>query len=60
MLRSFYDFIKTYIDDIINFSRILIKHFEHLRKLFILFREYRINFNFIKSFLEYSFVILFN
>ena len=60
MLKSFQDFIKIYIDDIIIFFRILIKHFKYLRKFFILFRERRINLNFKKSFCEYSFVTLFN
>ena len=60
MLKSFYNFVKIYINNIIAFSRILTKYFEYLRKFFILFRERRVNFNFNKSFLEYSFVILFN
>ena len=58
MLKPFRDFVKAYIDDMIAFSRILIKHLKHLWKIFILFRERRVSLNFKKSFLEYSSMIL--
>ena len=43
----------------IIFSKTLLKHLNHFKKMFILFRQRRINLNFKKSFLNYSFMILF-
>ena len=59
ILKSIREFVKAYMNDIIVFSKTLSKHLNHLRKMFILFRQKRINLNPKKSFLSYSFVILF-
>ena len=53
------EFVKVYINDMIVFSKTLLKHLNHLKKKFTLFRQKRINFNFKKSFLNYFFVIFF-
>ena len=58
MLKSFKKFIKTYVDNIIIYSRILIEHVIHLIKIFDLFRIKRINLAFIKSYLKYSSITL--
>ena len=41
----------------IVFSKTLSEHLNHLRKMFIFFRQKKINLNFKKSFLDYFFVI---
>ena len=60
ILKSFKKFIKTYVDDIIIYSRILIEHVIYLIKIFDLFRVKRINLAFIKFYLKYSSIILLN
>ena len=59
IFRFIREFVKAYINDMIVFSKTLSKHMNHLRKMFTLFRQRRINLNLKKSFLNYSFVILF-
>ena len=58
IFKSIRDFARVYVNDMIAFSKTLSQHFEHLRKMFSLFRERRINFNFKKLFLKYPFVTL--
>ena len=60
LLRSYKQFAKTYVNDIIVHFKILQKHLKHLRTLFQMFRTKRINLIVTKSFLAYSFVILLN
>ena len=43
----------------IIFSKTLLKHLNHFKKMFILFRQRKINLNLKKLFLNYFFVILF-
>ena len=59
MLRSYRDFSRVYMNDIIIFSKILKKHIAHLRQIFQLFASKRVNLTFNKSFLSYSFIMLF-
>ena len=58
MLRSFKNFIKTFVNNIIIFSRTLQKHLGHLRQIFELFRIKRVSLSSIKLFIDYSSVIL--
>ena len=58
MLRSFKNFAKIFVNDIIIFSRILQKHLSHLRQIFELFRSKRVSLSPIKSFINYPSVIL--
>ena len=58
MLRFCKNFIKTYVNDIIIYSRIFEKHFVHLRQLFDFFRQKRVNLISTKSYLKYSFIML--
>ena len=60
MLRSCKNFIKTYVNDIITYSRIFKKHMSHFRQLFNFFRQKRVNLISIKLYLKYSFIILLN
>jgi hypothetical protein len=48
-----YSWIKTYIDDVIVFSKSLKKHFDHLSQLFALFQELNITLKAKKTYLEY-------
>ena len=56
-LRSFKNFVKVYIDDLIMFSKNFDLHFMHFRKLFQLLRELKIIINSKKTFLNYLNVI---
>lgn len=58
MLRSYWKFIRAYIDDIIIFSLILKNHLQHLQDVFDLFRAWRVSLISNKSFLSYSLIIL--
>ena len=58
IFRFIREFVKVYINDMIAFSKTLSEHINHLRKMFILFRQRRISLNLKKLFLGYSFVIL--
>ena len=58
LLRSYKQFAKTYVDDIIVHFKILQKHLKHLRTLFQMFRTKRINLVVTKSFLAYFSVTL--
>ena len=60
MFRSFKDFIKVYVDNIIIYSRILIEHVIYSNKIFDLFRDKRVSLAFIKFYLKYSSIILLN
>ena len=57
ILRLIREFVKAYINNIIVFLKTLSEHLNHFGKMFIFFRQKRINLNFKKSFLGYSFVI---
>ena len=58
LLRSYKQFVKTYVNDIIVHFKILRKHLKHLRTFFQMFRTKRISLAVTKSFLAYFFVIL--
>ena len=58
ILRFYKYFVKIYIDDIIIFNRTLKKHLKHLRIIFELFRNKKVNLFLIKSFFDYSFITL--
>ena len=58
ILRSYRDFSRVYMNDIIVFSKTLKKHIAHLRQIFQLFANKRDNLTFNKSFLNYSFIML--
>ena len=58
ILRSLKNFIKAFVDDIIVFSRILSKYLSYLRQIFELFRQRRVSLLSIKSFIDYSLIIL--
>lgn len=60
MLKFYKNFAKTFVDDIIIFSRILTKHFIYLTQIFEFFRNKRINLSFIKLFIDYFSITLFN
>ena len=60
MLRSYREFSKIYINDIIIFFKTFNEHVKHLRQIFRLFQQKRVNLTFIKSFLNYSFITLLN
>ena len=53
LLRLFKKFIKDYVDDIVIFSRTLLKHISHLRQVFALFKRVKVILKLFKSFLEY-------
>ena len=48
------------MNDIIIFFKILDEYVKHLRQIFQLFQQKRVNLIFIKSFLNYSLIILLN
>ena len=58
LLRSYKQFVKTYVDDIIIHFKILQEHLKHLRTFFQMFRTKRISLVATKSFLAYFFVTL--
>ena len=60
IFRSYKNFVKIYVDDIIMHSRILIKHLKNLRQMFELFRLKKVNLTSIKCFLNFSLIILLN
>ena len=60
LLRSYKQFAKTYVNDIIVHFKILQKHLKHLRTLFQMFRIKRISLAITKFFLTYSSVTLLN
>ena len=60
LLRSCRTFVKTYVNDIIIFSKILHEHIEHLRQMFQFFKKRRVSLTFNKSFIDYSFIQLLN
>ena len=60
LLRSYKQFVKTYVNDIIIHFKILQKHLNHLRTFFQMFKIKRISLIVTKFFLIYSFVTLLN
>ena len=60
LLRSYKQFAKAYVNDIIIHFKILQKHLKHLRTFFQMFRIKRISLAVTKSFLAYSSVTLLN
>ena len=60
MLQSYKNFIKTFVNNIITYSRIFKKHFVHLCQLFDFFRQKRVNLISNKLYLKYSFIMLLN
>ena len=59
-LRSYKDFVKIYIDDLVVFSSIFEMHFIHLRKLFQLLLKLKMIINLKKTFFNYSNITLFD
>ena len=59
MLRFYREFFRVYMNDIIIFSKILKKHVVHFKQIFRLFINKRVNLISNKSFLNYSFIMLF-
>ena len=58
-LKSFKNFVKVYIDDLIIFSKNFELHIKHFRKLFQLLKKLKIIINLKKTFLNYLNVIFF-
>ena len=54
ILRSFRNFAKIYINDVMIFSKTKKKHLKHLRQIFEIFKHNNISINSFKSFLSYS------
>ena len=59
MLR-FYNFVKTYIDNIIIYFNILNEYISHLWIIFELFRQKKMSLILTKSFLDYFSITLLN
>ena len=60
IFRSHKFVICCYIDDIVIFSKILKNHLKHLNTVFNLFDKMRITFKEVKTYLDYSSIILLN
>ena len=60
ILRIYKVFIKTYVNDIVIFNRILKKHVSHFRQIFQLLNFYNIRLLFKKSYLDYFIIALLN
>ena len=60
ILRIYKIFVKTYVDDIVVFNRILKKHVNYLRQIFQLLNLYDIRLSFKKSYFDVFFVALLN
>ena len=60
LLRKFRRFVRVYVNDIVIFSKIIVEHIIHLRKIFNMFRRNNISIKFNKIFLNYLFVQLLN
>ena len=53
VLRLYKQFVKTYINDIVIFSKLLQKHFDHFQKIFDVFAHNNIAVNSKKTYIEY-------
>ncbi len=53
-----YSFAKTYVDDVIIFSKTFKDHLEHFNKIFVLLQKMNITLKTIKTYLEYFIIIL--
>ena len=60
MLRFYQKFSRVYMNNIIIFFKTFKKYMKHLRQIFRLFQQKRVSLIFIKSFLNYLFIILLN
>ena len=60
LLRLYRQFSRAFMNDIMIFSRTLKKHLLHLRQIFELFRNKRVNLASAKFLLNYSSIILFD
>ena len=58
ILQSYKNFVQSYINDLIIFSKILKNHKKHFNIIFSLFDKFKISLNRIKTYLEYLFIIL--
>ena len=58
--RSYKNFVKTYVDDIVIHFDILKKHFSHFRQVFDMFVENNISIKSKKIFIDYLIVHLLN
>ena len=55
ILRHHQQFAKTYVNNIVTFSKTLQKHVTHLRQIFKILTQNNISINSLKIFLEFSF-----
>ena len=60
LLRVYQKFVKTYVDDIVIFSRTLKKHLSHFRQIFEKLINVNVSIKLIKTFIDYSSVQLLN
>ena len=60
MLRLYRKFSKIYVNNTIIFFITFDEHVKYLRQIFRLFQQKCVNLTFIKSFLNYLFIILLN
>ena len=58
MFRSHRQYVRAYVNDIMIFNKILMKHVQHLHAVFDLLNFKKMTLSFKKSFLDYSTVIL--
>ena len=58
ILHLYKNFVKFYINDLIIFLKILNDHKQHLDTIWFLFNEIEISLNRVKTYLDYSFIIL--
>ena len=60
ILRIYKIFVKTYVNNIVMFNRILKKHVNYFRQIFQLLNFYNIRLLFKKSYFDYFIVTLLN
>ena len=60
LLRLHRQYVKIYVNDIMIFFKTKKKHEIHLRTVFFVFKNNNIFIKFIKTFIEYFFVLLFD
>ena len=60
LMKSFRNFARAYIDDVMIFNNSLKKHLNHLNKIFQLFDNCNITFKTKKIYLKYSFIFFFD
>ena len=60
ILRKYWHFVKTYVNDIIVFSNSLKKHLRHLNQIFVFFKRMNIALKVNKIFFDYFIISLLN